>query len=296
MREIQQKIIEALAATPEIDAEAEIERRIAFLVDYAAGIPGVRGFVLGISGGQDSSLGGRLAQLAVERMREAGHEAEFIAMRLPYSVQRDEDDAQLALDFIRADREVTVDIAPAVEGLVSEVDRATGEPVSDFNKGNVKARMRMVAQYAIAGDRSLLVLGTDHAAEAITGFFTKFGDGAADILPLAGLTKRQGAQMLRHLGAPDRLWQKVPTADLLDGIPGQSDEDSLGVSYTQIDDYLSGKSIDEAAAENLERRYRASEHKRHLPVTPTDTWFAAARTHGSSDISNGNTHEGAPTE
>ena len=87
MREIQQKIIEALAATPEIDAEAEIERRIAFLVDYAAGIPGVRGFVLGISGGQDSSLGGRLAQLAVERMREAGHEAEFIAMRLPYSVQ-----------------------------------------------------------------------------------------------------------------------------------------------------------------------------------------------------------------
>ena len=296
MREIQQKIIEALAATPEIDAEAEIERRIAFLVDYAAGIPGVRGFVLGISGGQDSSLGGRLAQLAVERMREAGHEAEFIAMRLPYSVQRDEDDAQLALDFIRADREVTVDIAPAVEGLVSEVDRATGEPVSDFNKGNVKARMRMVAQYAIAGDRSLLVLGTDHAAEAITGFFTKFGDGAADVRPLAGLTKRQGAQMLRHLGAPDRLWQKVPTADLLDGIPGQSDEDSLGVSYTQIDDYLSGKSIDEAAAENLERRYRASEHKRHLPVTPTDTWFAAARTQGSSDISNGNTHEGAPTE
>ena len=296
MREIQQKIIEALAATPEIDAEAEIERRIAFLVDYAAGIPGVRGFVLGISGGQDSSLGGRLAQLAVERMREAGHEAEFIAMRLPYSVQRDEDDAQLALDFIRADREVTVDIAPAVEGLVSEVDRATGEPVSDFNKGNVKARMRMVAQYAIAGDRSLLVLGTDHAAEAITGFFTKFGDGAADVMPLAGLTKRQGAQILRHLGAPDRLWQKVPTADLLDGIPGQSDEDSLGVSYTQIDDYLSGKSIDEAAAENLERRYRASEHKRHLPVTPTDTWFAAARTQGSSDISNGNTHEGAPTE
>ncbi len=296
MREIQQKIIEALAATPEIDAEAEIERRIAFLVDYAAGIPGVRGFVLGISGGQDSSLGGRLAQLAVERMREAGHEAEFIAMRLPYSVQRDEDDAQLALDFIRADREVTVDIAPAVEGLVSEVDRATGEPVSEFTQGNVKARMRMVAQYAIAGDRSLLVLGTDHAAEAITGFFTKFGDGAADVLPLAGLTKRQGAQMLRHLGAPDRLWQKVPTADLLDGIPGQSDEDSLGVSYTQIDDYLSGKSIDEAAAENLERRYRASEHKRHLPVTPTDTWFAAARTQGSSDISNGNTHEGAPTE
>lgn len=293
MRETQQKIIEALAAEPEIDAEAEIERRVAFLVDYAAGIPGVRGFVLGISGGQDSSLGGRLAQLAVERLRDAGHEAEFIAMRLPYSVQLDEDDAQLALDFIGADREVTVDIAPAVEGLVSVVDRATGEPVSDFNKGNVKARMRMVAQYAIAGGRSLLVLGTDHAAEAITGFFTKFGDGAADVMPLAGLTKRQGAQMLRHLGAPDRLWQKVPTADLLDGIPGQSDEDSLGVSYAQIDDYLSGKPIDEAAAEHLEQRYRASEHKRHLPVTPADNWYAEARRQGGSDS---NTHEGVSTE
>lgn len=293
MRDTQQKIIEALAAEPEIDVQAEIERRVAFLADYAGSIPGVRGFVLGISGGQDSSLGGRLAQLAVERLRTSGQAAEFIAVRLPYAVQRDEDDAQLALDFIRADREVTVNIAPAVDGLVTEVDRATGEAVSDFNKGNVKARMRMVVQYAIAGDRSMLVLGTDHAAEAITGFFTKFGDGAADVMPLAGLTKRQGAQMLQHLGAPERLWQKVPTADLLDGIPGQSDEDSLGVSYTQIDDYLSGKEIDEVAADNLERRYRSSEHKRHLPVTPADTWYLG------SDASNSNSNsladEGAHT-
>lgn len=300
MREIQQKIIEALDAKPSIDAQAEIERRVAFLADYASSIPGARGFVLGISGGQDSSLGGRLAQLAVERMRAAGHDAQFIAVRLPYSVQRDEDDAQLALDFIRADREITVNIAPAVDGLVTEVDRASGEVVSDFNKGNVKARMRMVVQYAIAGDRSMLVLGTDHAAEAITGFFTKFGDGAADVVPLAGLTKRQGAQMLQHLGAPDRLWQKVPTADLLDGIPGQSDEDSLGVSYTQIDGYLSGNPIDEAAAENLERRYLATEHKRHLPVTPADTWYAETSLNSNSNSnnsrSNSNSNNSSTTE
>ena len=279
MRETQQRIIAALDAVPEIDAQTEIERRVRFLVEYAQGIPGVRGFVLGISGGQDSSLCGRLVQLAAERLRSEGHEAEFIAVRLPYSVQRDEDDAQLALDFIRADRELTVNIAAAVDGMVIEVERGTAESVTDFNKGNVKARMRMVAQYAIAGDRSMLVIGTDHAAEAVTGFFTKFGDGAADVMPLAGLTKRQGAQMLQHLGAPDRLWQKVPTADLLDGEPGQSDEDSLGVSYTQIDDYLSGKEVDEAAAENLERRYLASEHKRHLPVTPADTWYSGSGSH-----------------
>lgn len=273
MREAQRQIIETLGSMPEIDPQAEVDRRIEFLVEYAKSTPGIRGFVLGISGGQDSSLAGRIAQLAVERLRAEGNAAEFIAVRLPYSVQHDEDDAQLALSFIRADRELTVNIATAVDGLADELTSATGDAVSDFNKGNMKARMRMVAQYAIAGDRAMLVIGTDHAAEAITGFYTKFGDGAADVLPLAGLTKAQGAQMLQQLGAPDRLWQKVPTADLLDEIPGQTDEASLGVEYVQIDAYLSGREIASSAAENLEHRYRATEHKRRLPVTPTDDWY-----------------------
>ncbi len=277
MREIQRRIIEALGARAEIDPQAEIERRVSFLAEYAAGIPGARGFVLGISGGQDSSLAGRLAQLAVERLRAQGREAQFIAVRLPYSVQHDEDDARLALEFVAADRVVTVNIAGAVDALADEVATACGEPVSDFNKGNVKARMRMVAQYAIAGDRSLLVIGTDHAAEAITGFFTKFGDGAADVLPLAGLSKSQGAEMLQLLGAPERLWRKAPTADLLDGQPGQTDEASLGVSYAQIDAYLSGEPIEPAASENLERRYLSTEHKRRLPVTPDDDWWRTNR-------------------
>lgn len=273
MRDTQRSIIEALRSRAEIDPQGEIERRVGFLSEYARSIPGVLGFVLGISGGQDSSLAGRLAQLAVERLRADGHPAEFIAVRLPYSVQRDEDDARLALSFISADREVTVNIAGMVDDLTEELNAATGDPVSDFNKGNIKARMRMVAQYAIAGDRSLLVIGSDHAAEAITGYFTKFGDGAADVMPLAGLTKRQGTQMLQRLGAPNRLWQKVPTADLLDELPGQTDESSLGVTYEQIDDYLSGEQIEASAAENLERRYRVTEHKRRLPVTPADEWF-----------------------
>lgn len=275
MSEKQQRIIEALGALPDIDPAAEVDRRVGFLADYARSIPGCRGFVLGISGGQDSTLAGKLAQLAVERLRGEGREAEFIAVRLPYGVQHDEADAQLALSFIEPDRSVAVDIAPGVDGLVAEVSAATDEPVSDFNKGNVKARMRMVAQYAIAGDRRLLVIGTDHAAEAITGFFTKFGDGAADVTPLAGLTKGQGADMLRALEAPDRLWEKVPTADLLDGEPGQSDESSLGVSYAEIDAYLRGEPVPDAAAENLERRYTGTEHKRHLPVAPFDTWWRA---------------------
>ena len=275
MRELQQRIQAALGAHAQIDPAAEIERRVAFLADYARAVPGVRGFVLGISGGQDSSLAGRLAQLAVERLRAEGEEAEFIAVRLPYGVQRDEDDAQLALSFIRPDRSVAVDIAPGVDGIVGSVDAGLEESTTDFTKGNVKARMRMIAQYAIAGDRGLLVIGTDHAAEAITGFFTKFGDGAADVVPLAGLTKGQGAAMLQQLDAPTRLWEKVPTADLLDGEPGQSDEASLGVAYPVIDAYLRGESVADAAAENLERRYRGTEHKRRLPVGPDDDWWRA---------------------
>ncbi len=273
MSEMQRRIIQALGAAAEVDPAAEIERRVGFLADYARAVPGANGYVLGISGGQDSSLAGRLAQLAVERVRAEGREAEFVAVRLPYGVQRDEDDARLALDFIRPDRAVTIDVAGGVDALAVEVSDALGQTVSDFNKGNIKARMRMVAQYAIAGDRGLLVIGTDHAAEAITGFFTKFGDGAADVAPLAGLTKGQGAAMLRELGAPERLWRKAPTADLLDGQPGQTDEESLGVSYAEIDAYLRGEAVPAAARENLERRYRTSEHKRRLPVTPADTWW-----------------------
>lgn len=283
MSELQERIIRELGALPEIDVAAEIERRVAFLADYAAGIPGVRGYVLGISGGQDSSLAGRLAQLAVERLRERGTDAEFWAMRLPYGVQHDEDDAQLALSFIKPDHTATVNIAASVDGMVAALTEATGEPVSDFNKGNVKARARMVAQYGLAGDRGLLVIGSDHAAEAITGFFTKFGDGAADVVPLQGLTKSQGAEMLSALGAPSRLWEKVPTADLLDGKPGETDESSLGVTYPEIDAYLRGEPVADSARANLERRYLATDHKRRVPVGPNDDWW--------SNGSNGNGDE-----
>lgn len=264
---------QALGVHYSIDPSAEIQRRVSFLAEYAQSVPGVRGFVLGISGGQDSTLAGALAQMAVERLRSVGREAQFIAVRLPYGEQIDEDDARLALSFIQPDHWATVDIATSVDAMVAEVARATGEPVSDFTKGNLKARARMVAQYAIAGDRGLLVIGTDHAAEAVTGFFTKFGDGAADILPLSGLTKSQGAEMLEALGASRELWEKVPTADLLDDQPGQSDESALGVSYAEIDAFLTNHPVDADVVENLSNRYRATEHKRRMPVTPADTWW-----------------------
>ncbi|WP_406246570.1 ammonia-dependent NAD(+) synthetase [Microbacterium sp. M] len=272
---LQQQIADALGVQPEIDPKAEIERRVQFLVDYLV-TTGAHGYVLGISGGQDSTLAGRLVQLAVEKARALGARASFIAVRLPYKVQHDADDAAAALQFIAADRVIEVNIQGGVDGVESDIEHAAGADISDFNRGNIKARIRMVTQYALAGHDRMLVIGTDHAAEAVTGFYTKFGDGAADLLPLSGLTKRQGKELLRELGAPDRLWLKVPTADLLDGQPGRADEDELGLTYAQIDDYLEGIEVDAEVAARIEGKYLATEHKRQLPVTPTDTWWRPA--------------------
>lgn len=274
MRETQARIIAELNVTPAIDPAGEIRSRIDFLKEYLT-TTGARGFVLGISGGQDSSLAGRLCQLAAEELRAEQGDAVFVAVRLPYSVQHDEDDAQLALSFIRADQSVTFNIQRAVDGFEAEYSDATGTRMTDFVKGNTKARARMMAQYAIAGQQGLLVVGTDHAAEAVTGFFTKFGDGGADVLPLSGLTKRQGRALLEALDAPERLYLKAPTADLLDENPGQTDEANLGLSYQQIDDFLEGKDVDQSVAEAIEARYRATEHKRQVPVNKFDAWWRA---------------------
>ncbi len=272
MRKLQATIIKELAVQPSIKPEAEITRRVQFLVNYAIA-SGASGFVLGISGGQDSTLAGMLTQRAALALRAAGHEASFTAVRLPYRVQRDEADARLAVETIGPDHQLEFNIGESVDALVEEFSGATDEQLSDFNRGNVKARMRMIAQYAIAGDQRLLVVGTDHAAEAVTGFFTKFGDGAADVLPLAGLTKSQGRQLLEHLGAPERLIHKTPTADLLDEVPGQPDAVELGFDYDTIDAYLTGKKIPNAQAEAIEARYLATAHKRQGPVTPLDKWW-----------------------
>ncbi|MBK5222109.1 MAG: ammonia-dependent NAD(+) synthetase [Acidimicrobiia bacterium] len=252
------------------DAEAEAQRRVDFLARSLLDT-GAKGYVLGISGGVDSSTAGRLAQLACEQVRGHGGDATFIAMRLPYRVQRDESDAQRALEFIGPDEVMTVNIGTAVDALWDELDSAgldTHGDVDDFHRGNVKARMRMVSQYAIAGSRRMLVIGTDQAAEAVVGFFTKFGDGAADITPLFGLPKRRVKEICRHLGAPDTIVEKVPTADLESDKPLLADEVALGVRYEAVDDYLEGIDVGAADEQTILGWYDRTGHKRALPVTP----------------------------
>lgn len=264
MDNLQRTIINTLGTQPSIDAAEEVARRVEFLVDYLR-TTGAAGYVLGISGGQDSTLAGKLAQIAVDQVEGA----EFYALRLPHGVQIDEDDAQMALEFIQPDHSLTINIEGATASLNDQVAHSLGgQDLGDFNRGNIKARLRMIAQYAVAGEKNLLVIGTDHAAENVTGFFTKWGDGAADLFPLEGLNKRQGAQMLQHLQAPEHTWRKVPTADLEDNKPGLPDEQALGVTYAHIDDYLEGRQVPREAAEVIEKHWRRGGHKRHMPEGP----------------------------
>ncbi len=266
MRELQQKIITELGVKPIINPEQEITARTRFLADRL-GATSLNGFVLGVSGGQDSLLAGMLAQRAAEQLRAQGRDADFTALLLPYGEQRDRDDALLAIDTIQPDHVLDVDIRLTVDPFVASIEAATGKPMRDFTKGNAKARVRMIAHYAFEDE---LKIGTDHAAEAATGFFTKYGDGAADVLPLSGLNKRQGRQLLQTLGVPEVFTTKAPTADLLDTTPGQADETELGITYDQLDDYLEGKEIDPAAADAIEQRYIATMHKRELPIAFSD--------------------------
>lgn len=274
MRKLQQEIITALHVQPSIDPQAEIRRSVDFLKRYITHYPGLKTFVLGISGGQDSSLAGALAEKAVTELRqETGDQAyQFIAVRLPYGEQADEADAMAAIAFMQADQTVRVNIKPAVDAMVTAVE-ANDQAISDFNKGNIKARERMIAQYAIAGSNAGVVVGTDHAAEAVTGFYTKFGDGGADVTPLWRLNKRQGAALLKALGAPAHLYEKAPTADLEDDRPALPDEVALGVSYRDIDDYLEGQTVSDEAATTIENWYVKTQHKRHLPITVFDTFW-----------------------
>lgn len=271
---LQEEIIRQLGVKAVIDPETEVRRSVDFLKDYLNKHPFLKTFVLGISGGQDSTLAGRLAQMAMEEMRaETGDESyQFIAVRLPYGIQADEEDAQRALRFIQPDVSLVVNIKESADAMTKAVE-ATGATVSDFNKGNIKARSRMIAQYALAGARSGAVIGTDHAAENITGFFTKFGDGGADILPLYRLNKRQGKQLLAYLGAEPALYEKIPTADLEEDKPGLADEVALGVTYQEIDDYLEGKNISQQAQATIESWWYKGEHKRHLPITVFDEFW-----------------------
>ncbi|MEW6982132.1 ammonia-dependent NAD(+) synthetase [Colwelliaceae bacterium 6471] len=266
-----QLIIREMNVLPIIDTQFEITRRVDF-IKHQLTQSGLKTLVLGISGGVDSSTCGRLAQLAIEQLNQEQNtnEYRFVALRLPYGIQADEHDAQAALGFIKPSIDFPVNVKLGVDAIHEEALGAMKEyellvqsdTAIDFVKGNTKARARMVVQYEVAGLLGGLVLGTDHSAENITGFFTKHGDGACDLAPLFGLSKRQVRMLAKALGAPDELVKKEPTADLECLSPGKADEQALGVSYDQLDDFLEGKTVTQEVLDKIINLYQKTQHKR----------------------------------
>ena len=267
---VKQEILDLHGVTPteQFNVKTAIEQRVEYLKNFIKH-SGLKGFVLGISGGVDSSTTGKLCQMACEQLRSEGYDAKFIAMRLPAGVQLDESDAQKALEFIKPDVSLTVNIGQAANVLNGENIQAVesvgvnlSDSSADFHKGNMKARLRMVAQYHTAAVYGCAVIGTDHNCENVMGFYTKFGDGACDLTVLNGLSKRQVRMMAKELGAPQSVYGKIPTADLEELKPQKTDDEGFGFPYEKIEDFLEGKEIDPETEFKIIRQYVITRHKR----------------------------------
>jgi NAD+ synthase len=264
MMSLQNEIIAKLNVKPQIDAEIEIRCRIDFLKGYVLNAHAT-GLLIAISGGIDSAVAAGLCQLATNELaEETGKDYMTVGIFQPSGVQADIEDSYAVARAFNIKHQMETNIEEAVDEITLEAEYGlknigVHRHLSRGGKGNIKARTRMVVQYAIAFELNLLVVGTDHASEALTGFFTKHGDGAVDITPLSSLNKRQVRQLAAKLGVPLSILDKAPTAGLWDG---QTDESELGIKYDDNSDYLEGKEIDPIIREKIEKQYLKTEHKR----------------------------------
>ncbi|QCI22056.1 ammonia-dependent NAD(+) synthetase [Buchnera aphidicola] len=265
---LQKKIIKLLKVKPKIVPKIEIKKRVNFLKKYLLNHPYLHSLIVGISGGQDSTLTGKLCQITIETLRKEtkNKNYQFIALRLPHGVQNDEKDCRDAINFICPDQVFNINIKNAVLSSEQSLKRS-GIIISDHIRGNEKSRERMKVQYSVAAVKNGLVVGTGHASEIISGFFTKYGDNGTDINPIATLNKKQGKSLLIQLKCPSHLYLKKPTADLEDENPQKDDESVLGVTYNEIDSYLEGKEIDISSKKIIEQLYLKTFHKRNKPIS-----------------------------
>lgn len=239
--------------------EKYIDEIILFLREYKEKHPFVKGYVLGVSGGVDSSLVSVLIKKAVGKEN-------MMALLLPIdSNAKDVDDGIQLCKSMDIPYHV-IDTTDTYRTFKNNIESISGE-LDLSTLGNLKARMRMSILYAYAQKHGYLVVGTDNADERYTGYFTKYGDGAADILPIAHLLKNEVVQASKILGIPTNLAERVPTASLYEG---QTDENEMGVTYKDLDDYLLGKSVSDSAKARIERLHSTSEHKRIPIPTPNE--------------------------
>ncbi|MFZ3102583.1 MAG: NAD(+) synthase [Desulfitobacteriaceae bacterium] len=244
--------------------EAEIEVRIAQAVEWLRQIAAqakVKGLVVGVSGGVDSAVVSGLCKRAFPD--------NCLGVIMPcQSNPLDKEDALLiaqthGLEVLEVDLgQAHLEVFGQVEaGLLSKKFTPVGQQMS---QGNLKARLRMATLYSVANALNYLVVGTDNAPESYTGYFTKYGDGGVDVLPISSLTKTEVRAWARALGLPEKIAGRVPTAGLW---PGQTDEAEMGLAYDMIDRYLLGEQVPANIPERIEELHRVSEHKRQLPLS-----------------------------
>ncbi|MGL4624646.1 MAG: NAD(+) synthase [Culicoidibacterales bacterium] len=241
-----------------MDLQAYIDYLVTWLQETVAKT-GTKGLIVGVSGGIDSALVAHLIKRACPQTS--------LGVILPCnSNPQDKADAlaviaSAGIDFVEVDLSATRD---ALIGEIREVTETT-TPQWQLVDGNLRARLRMTTLYALAQNHGYLVVGTDNAAEWHTGYFTKFGDGGVDLVPLVHLTKGQVREAARLVGVPEQVITKAPTAGLWEG---QTDENEMGTTYDMIDAYLLGETIPDHDRQIIERLHTVSAHKRTTAAAP----------------------------
>lgn len=243
----------------EEELAGRIEKAVEWLKQKKAEA-GAKGLLCGLSGGVDSAVVAALCQKAAP--------ANSLGVIMPCdSNPLDREDALLAAETIGI-KVVEIDLGRAHTLIYEQVETALKDSIELPEKtrlvarGNLKARLRMSVLYTIANLYNFLVVGTDNAAESYTGYFTKYGDGGVDLLPIASLTKTEIRSWAKLLGLPEKVVFRVPTAGLW---PNQTDEEEMGLTYDLIDKYLLGEKVPDNVREKIERLHQISEHKRKVP-------------------------------
>ncbi|HET7581030.1 MAG TPA: NAD(+) synthase [Bacillales bacterium] len=244
--------------------EKQIEKLVNWLQEQVHE-SGLNGALVGISGGIDSAV--------VTHLIKRAFPVHSLGVIMPCKSNPDDQKHALAVVESAGIDHVVVDLSDTHEFLFNGIEAALkdknnwNQEAARLGDGNLRARLRMSTLYAVANNYGYLVAGTDNAAEWHTGYFTKYGDGGVDLVPLVHFTKGQVYEMAKTLGVPDEVIDKKPSAGLWEG---QTDENEMGTTYNKIDDYLQGKEIPEKDRKVIETLHAKTAHKRRLAAAPPD--------------------------
>jgi len=274
---------EVIRAENQVDlslSASEMDEYKAHITDFIRDrvkMAGAEEAIVALSGGIDSTL---TSHLAVDAL---GADSVF-GLVLPSEVNRENnmsDAERVASELLEIEYEI-MEISPFVDKIVNAAPKSMvsrDDEIQRIAVGNLRARIRTVLNYYAANNRNGLVLGTGNRSEALAGYFTKYGDGAVDCLPIAPLYKQQVRQLARHLGIPEDLASKTASAELW---AGQTDEEELGIDYDTLDSILAlhidgpfsssatakQLSLDSDVVQRVRKLYENSSHKRQFPPGP----------------------------